>query len=64
MATPTHLLVPPDSPDNGDERLVDVDPLLRGGFDALGVEPLREVPALYKSLSVASCCISRRPALH
>jgi hypothetical protein len=64
MDTLTHLLVPPDSPDNGDERLVHIDPLLRRGLDALGVEPFGKVPALYKSLSAASCCISRRPALH
>jgi hypothetical protein len=44
-------LIPPDGPDNGDKRLVDVDPLFSRSLDALSVEPLGEIPALYRGVN-------------
>ena len=41
-----NLLVSSDRSDYGDERLIDIDALLRGSLNTLSVEPLRQVSAL------------------
>ena len=42
----TYFLVPPNSANDGDECLVDIDALFRRGFDALGVETLGKFATL------------------